>query len=179
MNWLRRKITTTEEFGEPIRAEGHASPDPAVVSHCPGCGSGDLVARSDGNVECLMCKRQFSIAEQPAYSALPGAPGAPAPGPQPDPAAPATTHEMELPPVDPQAAAAAPAFTPPGADAEAPEEGAPPADKPEEPKKENPFAKGGVRYRTDKGANLEQGDYVLHLALRTTAAREAVLGARK
>lgn len=126
-----------------MRALGHASPDPQVVSHCPGCGSGDVVARSDGNVECSMCTRQFTIAEQPAYSALPGdnAGNGPQQAP-PDAAAPQSQHELDLPPVDPQAAAAAPPFvvpedkgsddTPPNLDGSKPEE---------KPKDGNPFAK--------------------------------------
>jgi len=86
-----------------------------------------------------MCTRQFTIAEQPAYSAIPGsnAGNGPQPAP-PDATAPQSQHELDLPPVDPQAAAAAPPFQVPE-DAEAEPDNT--DGSPAEDKGDNPFAK--------------------------------------
>lgn len=51
--------------------EAHYSTDPTRVNHCVFCGSGALVARSDGGVDCNLCQRSFTVMEQPMYSNMP------------------------------------------------------------------------------------------------------------
>jgi hypothetical protein len=198
---VRVRVSSLDDavaIAEGFSVEAHASPDPSVVSHCCACGSGAVVARSDGSVECTMCHRQFTVAEQPAYSAVPGAPGAPGgPPPAPDESAPGSQHQLDLPPVDPQAAAAAPPFAVPE-DADTTPNGSPAKD-------DNPFAKSSStdddlcvtcgywkatdgdqceacaeedrpKYKTEKGASLTEDAYVRHLAMALhPSTRDAVL----
>lgn len=49
----------------------HDSGDPEVVFHCPFCGSGQVIARSDGTIECGFCKAAFTVQVQPRYPAFP------------------------------------------------------------------------------------------------------------
>src|ERR1043165_7189683 len=49
----------------------HDSGDPQVIYHCPSCGSGQVIARSDGTVECGFCKMCFTVQVQPRYPAFP------------------------------------------------------------------------------------------------------------
>lgn len=143
----------------------HQSADPTVVSHCPFCGSGAVIARSDGNVECTFCSRQFTISEQPLFSALPGQAGPDGPADPANPTAP------------PSALATAPAFMDPEADpgdqeddpSAAPAAGADPAGDSTQP----PWAKG-ASLRTASGARLDEDAYALHLALKH-GDRDAIL----
>lgn len=61
---LRRVDTTATHIA-------HQSDDPVHILHCPWCGSGQLVARSDGTVECSFCSRVFTVTEEPTHSAMP------------------------------------------------------------------------------------------------------------
>lgn len=70
-------------------AEAHQSGDGVTIAHCPFCGSGQVIGRSDGNVECQFCNQAFMVRVQPMYSAFPQSvdgmpvqiPGMPAPDP--------------------------------------------------------------------------------------------------
>lgn len=53
----------------PVQA--HQSGDGVQVSHCPFCGSGQVIGRSDGNIECSFCNQAFLVRVQPMYSAFP------------------------------------------------------------------------------------------------------------
>lgn len=53
----------------------HVSEDPTVISHCPFCGSGGIVGRSDGGADCDLCGRTFTVMEQPLFSNTPAAGG--------------------------------------------------------------------------------------------------------
>jgi hypothetical protein len=39
--------------------------------NCPFCGSGKIVANSDGSIGCQYCQRSFTVRVQPAFSAMP------------------------------------------------------------------------------------------------------------
>lgn len=129
----------------------HQSPDPSVVSHCPSCGSGDIVARSDGSVECVFCSRTFTIAEQPMYSAMPGQPGAPT-----DAAVPSA------PVADEAVLDGTPSFVPPEGDQGV----ADPAEVEAALGKAKPFQVFTGHLVTHKGDKLTEDYYVTHLALR-------------
>lgn len=99
----------------------HQSGDGITIAHCPFCGSGQVLGRSDGNTECSFCNQSFMVRVQPMFSAfpqsingmpvdIPGMPPAAAPGMPPG----------GMPPGDDPMAAGGP----PGADGE--DGGAPP-----------------------------------------------------
>src|SRR6516162_2077592 len=58
-----------------LTKHAHDPGDPQVASHCPFCGSGAIVGRSDGTIACDMCGMNFLIRVQPAYPGMPQAPG--------------------------------------------------------------------------------------------------------
>lgn len=67
-----RKIARTIAEDMPgIVKVAHDSGDPEVVFHCPFCGSGQVIARSDGTIECGFCKAAFTVQVQPRYPAFP------------------------------------------------------------------------------------------------------------
>lgn len=49
----------------------HQSGDGITICHCPFCGSGQVIGRSDGNTECSFCNQSFLVRVQPMYSAFP------------------------------------------------------------------------------------------------------------
>lgn len=49
----------------------HQSGDGVAICHCPFCGSGQVIGRSDGNTECSFCNQSFLVRVQPTYSAFP------------------------------------------------------------------------------------------------------------
>jgi hypothetical protein len=56
---------------EPVRKFGHQSGDGVQICHCPFCGSGQVIGRSDGNTECSFCNQSFMVRVQPMYAAFP------------------------------------------------------------------------------------------------------------
>lgn len=129
----------------------HDSGDSQTVFHCPFCGSGQVIARSDGTTECEFCHSAFTVQVQPEFPAfpqtidgvpvnVPGMPsnteaGAPLPG---------TDDESDM---------------PPGADGEQEDEGNPAEGEDNEPA----FLKGG--FRTATGVMLNADSYLRHLAI--------------
>jgi hypothetical protein len=151
----------------------HDSGDAEVVFHCPFCGSGQVLARNDGTIECQFCQACFTVQVQPQYPAFPqtinGMPvQVPGMGPQwpgeeePDPGAP-----------DPNGMPV-PSDTDQDGDGVPDEEEAPEGDE-EEPDDGNPFAKKSLLYRTDNGDWLNETQYMRHLALQHTGNRHGVL----
>lgn len=157
--------------------EAHQSGDGITIAHCPFCGSGQVIGRSDGNTECSFCNQSFLVRVQPMYSAfpqsiggmpvdIPGMPPAAAPG---------------MPPGgDPMAEGA-----PPGAEGED-GEGAPPfgqdggdgagGDDAEDDSGDDsgggpPFGKKESAYRTVSGRALQRGAYVDYLVRSLGGAR--------
>ncbi|MFJ4902888.1 hypothetical protein [Streptomyces sp. NPDC088727] len=49
----------------------HQSGDGITIAHCPFCGSGQVLGRSDGNTECQFCNQSFMVRVQPMFSAFP------------------------------------------------------------------------------------------------------------
>lgn len=49
----------------------HDGGDGTILMHCPFCGSGALVARSDGTTECQSCMTMFTVQVQPQYPMSP------------------------------------------------------------------------------------------------------------
>lgn len=134
------------------------------TGNCCFCGSGQVIARSDGTVECEFCHSTFTVQVQPQFPAfpqtidgvpvdVPGMPSnnAPMPGEAPPPGGavpPGAEGEMD---------------DPSGED-EDPEEGD--DDKPA-------FLKGGLK--TAAGAPLDVDDYLRHLAIECSPNRARTL----
>ena len=58
----------------------HDPGDPLITSHCPFCGSGQVVGRSDGTISCDFCGQAYIVRVQPAFPGspqMPNGPGAP------------------------------------------------------------------------------------------------------
>lgn len=47
------------------------SDDPMVIRHCAFCGSGQVIARSDGSTECEFCQSVFTIKMEPFFPSWP------------------------------------------------------------------------------------------------------------
>ena len=154
----------------------HDSGDAEVVFHCPFCGSGQVLARNDGTIECQFCQACFTVQVQPQYPAFPqtinGMPvqvpgmGPQWPGEENDDTN-ATSAPMDQP---------VPSDTDQDADGIPDDEEAPDEDE-DEPEDDNapPFAKKSLLYLTDNGDWLDEDQYMRHLALRYTNNRQAVL----
>jgi hypothetical protein len=54
-----------------VRKIAHDSGDGETIYHCPFCGSGQVIARSDKTVECEFCHTAFTVQVQPEMSAFP------------------------------------------------------------------------------------------------------------
>lgn len=54
-----------------LRKTAHDSGDGETIYHCPFCGSGQVLARSDRTIECEFCHTSFTVQVQPEYSAFP------------------------------------------------------------------------------------------------------------
>lgn len=49
----------------------HDSGDGKRLFHCPFCGSGNIIALSDGSTRCEHCRNSFTVQVQPEFSAMP------------------------------------------------------------------------------------------------------------
>lgn len=176
---------TTASAGEPmaaIQTVAHDSGDGATIYHCPFCGSGQVIARSDRSTECEYCHQCFTVQVQPQFPAfpqtingmpmqVPGLPGAPGglpaqPDPMGDPMAGAMPPDGD--PNDPNAMQEGPGGDPgagPEQDEEAPED-----DGDDAP----PWAKGSS-LRTTAGVELGWDNYVRHLAIKHADDKDAVI----
>jgi hypothetical protein len=177
-----RKVTA-------MRKQAHDSGDGETIYHCPFCGSGQVIARSDRTIECEFCHTCFTVQVQPEFSAfpqtingmpvqVPGMPGQmgvdPMAGGGVDPA----TGMPTDPSMDPNAAMAGgvpespdsvPNIPPGDGGDPAEEEGDPEKD---EKKKDNPFT-SGLRGTTSQIMATE--DYLAHLALVHSGDRNRTL----
>lgn len=57
-----------------LRKIAHDPGDAQITSHCPFCGSGQVVGRSDGNIECAFCGMTYLVRIQPQFTGMPGQP---------------------------------------------------------------------------------------------------------
>lgn len=55
----------------------HDPGDPLITSHCPFCGSGQVVGRSDGTISCDFCGQVYIVRVQPAFPGMPQMPNGP------------------------------------------------------------------------------------------------------
>jgi hypothetical protein len=49
----------------------HDSGDGQTVYHCPFCGGGNVIGRSDGTIECGFCNTHFTVQVQPEFAGMP------------------------------------------------------------------------------------------------------------
>lgn len=157
----------------PIIKMAHDSGDPQVIYHCPACGSGQVIARSDGTVECGFCKMCFTVQVQPRYPAFPqtinGVPmEVPGMGPQwPGQGDDQTVRAQEAAEgidVDPEALEDPDAEMDPQA-----------ADESAEEDDEDVPAFLKKSYRTASGATLTADQFMRHVALESARNRDRML----
>ncbi len=158
------------------RKVAHDSGDGQTIYHCPFCGSGQVIARSDGTIDCEFCHTMFTVQVQPEYPAFPQTingmpvqvPGMPGQIDSPVGAQP--------PPMDPSQV---------GPDGQPMDAGAPPVDGDgdgavdadqdgeEDPAGGPPWAKKSLLTAT--GARLSPEEYLNHLAIKHAPDPEAVI----
>jgi hypothetical protein len=66
-----KRIATLVAPDSPFKITAHVSGNQVDVLHCPFCGSGSVVGRSDGTIECGYCTSVFTVGVQPAYNGFP------------------------------------------------------------------------------------------------------------
>lgn len=181
--------------GVSLRKTAHDPGDPLITSHCPFCGSGQVVGRSDGTIMCDFCGQAYIVRVQPAFPGMPqmpAGPGAPsdvgpdggmippdAVGPDGMPADPGMEEDDE----------GAPPFGgdedtgPPDDDNGAPSSGGPSSGRgksDDSGSKKKPSKSGSgktLAYRGFDGQLLNEDQYVRHLAVALSGAHPAVMAA--
>jgi GNAT superfamily N-acetyltransferase len=56
---------------EAMRFTAHDSGDSQRIFHCPFCGAGQVIGRSDGTTECEFCQAHFTVQVQPQFNSFP------------------------------------------------------------------------------------------------------------
>jgi hypothetical protein len=163
-----------------VKKVAHDSGDGATIFHCPFCGSGQVIARSDRTTECEYCHTCFTVQVQPQFPAFPQT---------------INGMPMQVPGMPGQIGG--PPAAPPGADGTMPpdqagvgmdggdgfppgdEDGGEPEDQDEAEEDDSdapPFAKGSM-LRTASGASLSWENFLRHLAIKHADAhqKDAVL----
>jgi hypothetical protein len=157
-----------------IQVVAHDSGDGETIYHCPFCGSGQVLARSDGTVECEFCHTAFTVQVQPEMSAFPqtinGVP-VDVPGMPGEIGAEAPMSPMDL---DPGAETGAPGDggAPPAPGAEGDQDDVQGDVAEEEDDSKPPFLSS---LRTEAGATLGLSDYLKHLTIKHAADRAAAI----
>lgn len=64
-------VAGMDDMPSGMRVTAHVSGNSVDVLHCPFCGSGAVIARSDGTIECGYCTSIFTVQVQPAYAGFP------------------------------------------------------------------------------------------------------------
>lgn len=162
-----------------LTKEGHDSGDGMTVFHCPFCGSGQVLARSDRTIECQFCHTAFTVQVQPVYPNFPQAiDGQPMDVPGMPGQVGGDPMGGGMPPgADPMADGEEDGSAPFGAD-DVGDDGVPPTDEADADADDesdsgdssghgdNPFAK--KTYRTARGAVLTETEYLHHIAIVTS-----------
>jgi len=182
--------TSTRPRGGVGQRTAHDPGDPLVTSHCPFCGSGQVLGRSDGTIGCDFCGQNYIVRVQPAFPGMPQmpmGPGAPSDvgpdgglldpgmvGPDGMPA------DGEGPPPGDAAAEGGPEGSPPDGEELPPGDDGGDDDTPFPPKKDKNSGKGGnkkesARFRGFEGQSLTEGQLVRHLAVRLSGADPRVM----
>ncbi len=152
-----------------VRKQAHDSGDGATIFHCPFCGSGQVIARSDRSTECEYCHTCFTVQVQPQFPAFPqtinGMPMQ----------VPGMPGQIGGPPAAPDAAGDPMGGVDPADGMDGDEdngEGVPgipdgggDADEDDGGDDAPPFAKGSM-LRTASGRELDPENYMRHLAIR-------------
>jgi hypothetical protein len=176
----------------------HDPGDPLITSHCPFCGSGQVVGRSDGTIACSFCGQNYIVRVQPAFPGapqMPGGPGAPSDvGPDGGLMDPGMIGPDGMPVGGgmPPEEGGEEGGMPPGDDEEAGPggEGAPPSPGDDDDSEGSPFPKGkgekkpppkgkkeGALYRGLQGQPLTEGQLIRHLAAHASGHDPRVLSA--
>jgi hypothetical protein len=183
-------ITSTRPRGVGHRT-AHDPGDPLVTSHCPFCGSGQVVGRSDGTIGCDFCGQNYIVRVQPAFPGMPQmpmGPGAPSDiGPDGGLVDPGMVGPDGMPvddggpPPEDAAAEGGPEglpddgeeLPPPGDDGgdDATPSGPPPGKKSDKGKNK----KKSARFRGVEGQHLTEEQLVRHLAVRMSGAHPVVM----
>jgi hypothetical protein len=169
------------------RRIAHDPGDPLVTSHCPFCGSGQVVGRSDGTIGCDFCGQNYIVRVQPAFPGMPQmptGPGAPSDaGPDGGLVDPGMVGPDGM-PVDPAAGDG-----PPPGDADPGDEpledpdggGGPPAPGDDDDSDPTPPPKGKSKkkssrlYRGVSGQPLNEDQFVRHIAVQASCGDPRVL----
>ena len=174
LGWTVESVVETDSV-EPVycaRVHGtdsFALEDNIHTGNCPFCGSGQVIARSDGSIECEFCHSAFTVQVQPEFSAFPqtiGGVPVDVPGMGPD-----------QQPMDDPGAEQDMGELPPGAQTQGGEEEPLDEEGEEEDDEEDVPAFMKKSYRTESGAELDLEHYLQHLALKSTANRQEMLAA--
>lgn len=179
---VRKVAMTNIRTGQRLIVVAHDSGDGQTIYHCPFCGSGQVIARSDGTIECEFCHTMFTVQVQPEYNAFPQTidgspvqvPGMPGQIGQGGPGADPNDPTADAQPTDPTANADDDG-TPDAQDGDTNGDGvsdnfAGPASAQNQP----PWLKGAV-LRTSTGTLLDPEDFVAHLAIKHAPDRQAVI----
>jgi hypothetical protein len=153
-----------------IKKMAHDSGDGQTVMHCCFCGSGQIIATSDGGIECEFCHASFTVQIQPQYPAFPQTiDGQPVnvPGMGPDFSQyGGTPPGQEAPlPMDGEEEDDTDEGDPMGTNAD---ETQPPEEEDDEDSANGNFPITKKTYRTTTGAVLDHESYLKHLALSHT-----------
>lgn len=54
-----------------LQRVAHGIGDLMAIRHCPRCGSGDVIASSNGSTSCSFCHLDFTVAVQPQFASMP------------------------------------------------------------------------------------------------------------
>ncbi|MET7363240.1 hypothetical protein ABZS76_33050 [Streptomyces sp. NPDC005562] len=149
----------------------HQSGDGITIAHCPFCGSGQVIGRSDGNTECSFCNQSFLVRVQPMYSAFPQSidgmpvdiPGMPPSGAAGVPPGGGPAAEGGAPGPDGDDAGGAPPFGQDGAEGDSGGNNGPEASSGDD-SGGPPFGKKESTFRTTSGRRLARASYVNYLA---------------
>lgn len=70
---IKRLRVPTNEFDVvgSLQRVAHDSGDGVTIYHCPFCGGGQVVGRSDGSTECGFCDTTFTVQVQPTMPQMP------------------------------------------------------------------------------------------------------------
>lgn len=136
-----------------LQVVAHDSGDGETIYHCPFCGAGQVVGRSDGTAECGFCSTAFTVQVQPQRAAVPQTiDGVP--------------HVHPDMPGEPGV---------PEGEEEVPEEET--ELMPSEEEEDNPIFASKRYYLTSEGVALDEDAYIRHLAIHHADDREAVVTA--
>lgn len=163
-----------------MRKHAHDSGDGETIYHCPFCGSGQVIARSDRTIECEFCHTCFTVQVQPEFSAFPQT---------------IDGQPVQVPGMPGQIDESAEQM-PPGAAPDEDEGAMAPGGEPESPDDQDteagddstggnpftskrvtavPFGIGRTEFLVAQGRKITTKDYLAHLAIATSPDREQTL----